>query len=276
MAEANEGGFWMKKPNVCILQSDGTNCDVELHYVFKKFGGNPQFVRVNELRDNPKILKDFHILALPGGFSYGDDVASGKIWAVELVSFLREEIENFRKKGGLIIGICNGFQVLIRTGLLPFGNLGKMDATLVPNDSGHFECRWVDLKSERSKCAFLKSNYDVGHFAVNHGEGKLFCNTETLEKIEAQNLVVFRYVDENGSPTQKYPQNPNGSLNAIAGITDPSGRILGLMPHPEKFVDITQYPNWRRDPPTGRQGKIIKPHGAFIFEEMINYVKENL
>lgn len=256
------------KVNVCILQSDGTNCDNELFYAFKKFGGNPQFVHVNELRDKSKSLKDFQILALPGGFSYGDDIASGKILAVELISFLKDEIEEFRNKGGLIIGICNGFQTLVRTGLLPFGRLGKMDATLAQNDSGHFECRWIRLKLEKSRCVFLKGNHDMGWFSVNHGEGKFFANAETLKKIEAQNLVVFRYVDEDGNPTQKYPENPNGSLNAIAGVTDPSGRVLGLMPHPEKFVDITQYPNWRRE-------KINKPHGAFIFENMINYVKEN-
>lgn len=255
------------KVNVCILQSDGTNCDNELFYAFKKFGGKPQFVHVNELRNKSKSLKNFDILALPGGFSYGDDVASGKIWAIELISFLKDEIENFKKKGGLILGICNGFQVLVRTGLLPFGNLRKMDATLVANDSGHFECRWVDLKVGKSKCVFLRGDYNIGHFAVNHGEGKFFGNAETLKKVEAQNLVVFRYVDEKGNPTQKYPENPNGSFNAIAGVTDPSGRILGLMPHPEKFVEITQYPNWRRN-------KIKKPHGAFIFEDMIKFVKE--
>ncbi|EKD89815.1 MAG: hypothetical protein ACD_32C00141G0004 [uncultured bacterium] len=253
--------------NVCILKSDGTNCDNELFYAFKKAGGNPELVHVNELRDKSVTLKDFDILAFPGGFSYGDDIVSGKIWAIEMISFLKKEIEDFRKKGGLILGICNGFQVLVRTGLLPFGNLGKMDATLANNDSGHFECRWVDLKTEKSKCVFLK-NINIGHFAVNHGEGKFFTDVKTLKEIEAKNLVVFRYVDENGNPTQNYPQNPNGSLNAIAGVTDPSGRILGLMPHPEKFVDITQYPNWRRE-------KILKPHGLFIFEEMVKYVKEN-
>lgn len=257
----------MKKVNVCILQSDGTNCDNELFYAFKKFGGSPQFVHVNELRDKSKSLKDFQILALPGGFSYGDDVVSGKIWAIELISFLKEEIESFRKKGGLIIGICNGFQVLVRTGLLPFGNLGKMDATLANNDSGHFECRWVDLKLQKSKCVFLKGNYNVGHFAINHGEGKFFSTPEIIKRAEEENLVVFRYVDKKGNPTQKYPENPNGSLNAIAGVTDPTGRILGLMPHPEKFIDTTQYPNWRRE-------KIEKPHGAFIFEDMIKFVKE--
>lgn len=281
MAKTHEGDIWMKRVNVCVLQSDGTNCDVELAYAFKKAEGNPQFVHVNELRNErdsfgnkTKTLKDFHILALPGGFSYGDDVASGKIWAIELISFLKNEIEAFRKKGGLIIGICNGFQVLVRTGLLPFGNLGKMDATLAPNDSGHFECRWIKLKLEKSRCVFLQRNHDIGWFSVNHGEGKFFASNETIKTIEQSSLVVFRYVDEGGKPTQKYPQNPNGSLNAIAGVTDPSGRILGLMPHPEKFVDITQYPNWRR--PDFVKTSSGKGHGFFIFKDMVNYVKENL
>lgn len=257
-----------KKVNVCILQSDGTNGDNELFYAFEKAGGSPQFVHVNEIRDKTKSLTEFQILALPGGFSYGDDVAAGKIWAVELISFLRKEIEEFKKRGGLIIGICNGFQVLVRTGLLPFGNLGEMDATLAPNDSGHFECRWVDLKTEESRSQFIKGNI-TGHFAVNHGEGKFFADEKIIKEIEEKNLVVFRYVDGDRKPTQKYPQNPNGSLNAIAGVTDPTGRVLGLMPHPEKFVDVTQYPNWRRE-------KITKPHGAFIFEEMVKYAKENI
>lgn len=256
----------MKQVKVCILQSDGTNCDNELFYAFNKFGGSPHFIHVNELRDKSKSLKDFQILALPGGFSYGDDIASGKIWAIELVSFLKEELERFRKKGGLIIGICNGFQVLVRTGLLPFGNLGKMDATLAPNDSGHFECRWIKLKSEKNRCVFLKDGQDLGYFAINHGEGKFFSTPKVIKKAENQDLVVFRYVDDKGNPTQEYPNNPNGAINAIAGVTDPSGTVLGMMPHPEKFVDTTQYPNWRRE-------QITKPHGAFIFEEMIKFAK---
>lgn len=267
MAKAYEGVIWMKKVNVCVLQSDGTNCDVELFYAFEKFGANPEYIHINELRDKSKSLKGFQILAIPGGFSYGDDLASGKILAIEMISFLKNEIENFRKKGGLIIGICNGFQTLVRTGLLPFGNLGKMDATLAHNDSGHFECRWIRLKSTKAKCVFIKDEQHIGYFANNHGEGKFFSTPEIIKKVEDENLVVFRYVDDNGNPTQNYPENPNGSLNAIAGVTDPSGRILGLMPHPEKFIDMTQYPNWRRE-------KITKPHGAFIFEQMIKYVKE--
>lgn len=254
--------------NVCILQSDGTNCDVELHYAFSKFGANPQYVHVNELRSKKKSLKDFDVLALPGGFSYGDDIASGKILAVELISFLKDELTNFQKRGGVILGICNGFQTLIRTGLLPFGNLGKMDATLAPNDSGHFECRWVRLAIQKNTISpFFKGKQDIGWFAVNHGEGKILADEATIKKMEDQNLVVFRYIDESNNPTQKYPENPNGSINAIAGITDPSGKVLGLMPHPEKFIDITQYPNWRRE-------NIKKPHGAFFFESIVDYLKQ--
>jgi len=258
----------MIKPKICILRTDGTNCDEELFYAFEKFGGEPEYVHVNELRAKIKKLKNYQILALPGGFAYGDDIASGKILAVELISFLKDQLTDFISRKGLILGICNGFQVLVRTGLLPNGHLGKMETTLSLNESGHFECRWINLKIQKSRCPFLLESDVTLHLAVNHGEGKFFAPELILDQIEKQNQVVFRYVDEPGNPTLKYPQNPNGSINAIAGICDPTGRILGLMPHPEKFVDITQHPNWRRE-------KIAKPHGAFIFEEMIKFVKEN-
>lgn len=274
MVTPNEGDFLINKPNVCILFTDGTNCDIELSYAFEKYGGKTECIHINQIRNKEKKLKNFQILALPGGFSYGDDVESGKLWAIELTSFLRNEIEEFRERKGLIIGICNGFQTLVRTGLLPFGNLGKVDVTLAPNDSGHFECRWARLKIEKNKCVFLQKDYDIGYFAVNHGEGKFFSQQETIKKIKNDKLIVFRYVDEHGKPTQNYPENPNGSLNAIAGVTDPSGRILGLMPHPEKFVDMTQFPNWRRSQLDSNSKKKSKPHGAFIFEEIINYIKK--
>ncbi len=259
------------KPKVCVLRSDGTNCDEELFYAFEKFDGEPEYVHVNQLRTKIKRLNAYQILALPGGFSYGDDIASGKVLAVELISFFKNELEEFIAKKGLILGVCNGFQTLVRTGLLPFNNLGRMDATLELNESGHFECRWVKIKIEDSKCLFLNNiNSPVGglDMAVNHGEGKFFALDPTIQKIGNQNLVTFRYIDENGKPTQQYPKNPNGSLNAIAGVCDPSGRILGLMPHPEKFVDITQHPNWRR------LSKNTKPHGSIIFENMIRFAKQ--
>ena len=256
----------MLKPKVCVLITDGTNCDEELAYAFEKFGGQAISVHVNELRNKNKKFKDFQILALPGGFAYGDDVASGKILAVELISFLKDQLTEYINKGGLIIGICNGFQVLVRAGLLPFNSFGKMEATLAQNDSGHFECRWVNIRTEKSRCLFLKPKTTLVQFAINHGEGRFYANPKTIARVEHSELVVFRYTDKFGKPTQTYPANPNGSINAVAGICDLSGRILGLMPHPEKFVDPTQHPNWRRQ-------KFEKPHGSFVFEEILEYVR---
>ncbi len=296
MAEVNEGNFQMK-PKVCILRSDGTNCDEELFYAFEKFGANPEYVHINELRaksspsgvltNGGKNLSNYQILALPGGFSYGDDIAAGKVLAIELTSFLKDQLQNFVVKKGIVVGICNGFQTLVRTGLLPFNNIGKMDVTLAPNESGHFECRWVKLKIEKSKCIFLNrlisdpvsENDDTGslNIAVNHGEGKFFADNKTIQKIENQNLVVLRYVDESGQLTQSYPQNPNGSLEAIAGICDPTGRIIGIMPHPEKFVEITQHPNWRRwkynsDGVPARQSL---GDGGVFFQNMIKFANQS-
>lgn len=255
------------KPKVCVLRADGINCDYELEFAFKKYGADTQFVHINELRAKSKKLKAFQILAVPGGFSYGDDVASGKILAVELVSFLNAELTEFIKKDGLIIGICNGFQALVRTGLLPFGNLGNMDATLAQNKSGHFECRWVKIVTEKSACTFLPAGI-VADVAVNHGEGDFYSTKEVISKVEKDKLVTFRYVDDKGKPTMVYPANPNGSTNAIAGVCDPTGRILGLMPHPEKFTENTQHPNWRRPDFKNQQA-------GFIIENMVKFARNS-
>lgn len=268
------------KPRVLILKTEGTNCDEELFYAFKIAGGNPKIVHVNELREKSESLSNYNILAIPGGFSYGDDIVSGKILAVELISFFSEELKKFiERKDTLIIGICNGFQVLIRTGLLPFRTIGKMQATLTNNDSGHFDCRWINLKiQQNNNCVFLKNlEGKIVSYQVAHGEGKFFAPRNIIKKIEKERLVVFRYIDSLGKPTQKYPENPNGSLNAIAGITDTTGRILGLMPHPERYVGIEQHPNWRRlriKNPFTRRSFSEGGQGLPIFENMINYLKE--
>ncbi|MBI2027989.1 MAG: phosphoribosylformylglycinamidine synthase I [Candidatus Levybacteria bacterium] len=262
------------KPKVLVLKADGTNCDEELAFAFKLAGGAPKIVHINDLRTKKEKLKEYNILAIPGGFSYGDDIVSGKILAVELTSFFSEELKKFiERKNTLTIGICNGFQVLVRTGILPFDTIGKMQATLTNNDSGHFECRWINLKIEpNSKCAFFNNetmkqfNNDYISLQVAHGEGKFFADNITINAIEKSNLVVLRYVDAEGKPTQNYPDNPNGSLNAIAGITDNSGRVLGLMPHPERFIFREQHPNWRRS-------QNLKPQGLPIFENMIKYIR---
>jgi len=256
-------------PQVCVLKTDGINCDEELVNAFATAGGRPRTVHVNELRAGDDSLRNYQILAIPGGFSYGDDVASGKVLALELNSYLGDQINNFvQRQKGLVIGVCNGFQVLVRTGLLPFGTTGEMQATLSHNDSGHFECRWVNLKAEEGNaCGFLEGMNGTVSYQVAHGEGKFYARQPELDKVEAEKLVVFRYSDRLGNPTQEYPLNPNGSLNAIAGITDPTGRIFGLMPHPERFIRPTQHPNWRRMPD-------LEPQGLPIFEKMVRYVEQ--
>jgi len=264
----------MAKPRVCILQADGTNCDQELFYAYQKYGAAPEFVHVNELRNKshlPKAtrskLNTFQILAIPGGFSYGDDIFSGKILAVELISFLKDQLQEFLAKEGLLLGVCNGFQVLVRTGLLPFNHLGKMDAVLAQNPHGHLECRWVKIKTEKSKCLFIPGGTECD-IAVNHGEGNFSSTPDVIKKVEADDLVVFRYIDEKGRPTMAYPANPNGSTNAIAGVCDPTGRILGLMPHPEKFIEKTQHPNWRRPDFQNKQA-------GFIIENMVKFAQQS-
>ncbi len=258
----------MLKPKVCILRTDGTNCDRETAYAFAKAGGDCQYVHINELRNGQKKLAEFEILALPGGFSYGDDVHSGKVLAVELTSFLQEQLQEFVQSRKPILGICNGFQILVRTGLLPRQKLGQIEAALMNNDSGRFECRWVNLRVEDSPCIFTRNlENQVIKIQVAHGEGKFYAAPELLAEIEKQNQAVFRYCTEEGEPTQSYPLNPNASIQAIAGICDHSGLIMGMMPHPERFVELNQYPDWRR-------GKITQPQGLPIFINAVNYAKE--
>ena len=257
-------------PQVCVLKTDGINCDEETVNAFATAGGKPKTVHVNELRSKEDSLSNYQILAIPGGFSYGDDIASGKILALELNTYLADQIEDFvNGKKGLVLGVCNGFQVLVRTGLLPFGTMGEIQSTLANNDSGHFECRWINLKAEENNaCVFLNGMNGTVSYQVAHGEGKFFARKPELERIETEKLVVFRYCDKVGNSTQEYSFNPNGSLNAIAGITDPTGRILGLMPHPERFIRKTQHPNWRRMP------EDFASEGLQIFQRMVAYASQ--
>ncbi len=255
------------RPPVMILRTDGTNCDVETAHAFEMAGAVPRLVHINQLRSGEEKLSAYKLLALPGGFSYGDDVHSGKVLAVELTSFLRDEIGDFVASGGLVIGICNGFQVLVRTGLLPFGEIGLISATLMVNDSARFECRWVRLRVEESPSVFTRGAAGrVIDLQVAHGEGRFYTDAATMAEIERRGLTAFRYVDTEGRPTRNYPDNPNGSVNAIAGITDPGGRVMGLMPHPERNCLPTHHPNWRR-----RKG--ILPEGLFIFENAVAAIR---
>ena len=250
------------KPRVCILKADGTNCEVETAHAFALAGGQPEILPMNRLRAGEVRLDRFDALAVPGGFSYGDDVVSGKIMAVELMSFLADALADFVAAGKPILGICNGFQVLVRTGLLPFGTLGQMQATLSQNQSGRYECRWVELQRD-SEALILCGLPERLSLPVANGEGRFYADDETLARIEDAGLVALRYLDADGAPSQDYPANPNGSLNAIAGLCDPSGRILGLMPHPERFVTPQQHPNWRDRPADA------PPEGLAFFEQVL-------
>ncbi|MDP3685878.1 MAG: phosphoribosylformylglycinamidine synthase I [bacterium] len=255
------------QPNVCILRTDGTNCDEETAYAFQKAGGLPRFVHVNELRCKADSLMHYAILAIPGGFSYGDDIAAGAVLANELISYLRDQLQAFVDAGRLVIGVCNGFQVLVRTGLLPLRTVGEPKAALAVNDSGRFECRWVQLVfSHDSPCVLAQGLVGkVLELPVAHGEGKFMVSDLFLHELHAQRLAPLRYHDH-GRPATRYPYNPNGSLDGIAGVCDPTGRVFGLMPHPERFVERTHHPNWRRfDYGT--------PHGLAIFGNAVNFAK---
>ena len=224
-------------------------------------------MHVNDLIERPEILNDYQILALPGGFSFGDDIASGKVLANKLRYRLGESFLSFLESGGLVIGICNGFQVLVRLGLLPDGRdgLGRQRVSLTYNDSGKFEDRWVNLKAEnRLECIFTRG-LDRLELPVRHGEGKFVVDSaETLEQIEGSGQVVLRYsAPDGGQPV--YPDNPNGSVNHIAGICDPTGRVFGLMPHPEAFLHRTHHPRWTRQK-LDEQGQ-----GMIIFRNAVAY-----
>lgn len=254
------------KPRVCILKTDGINCDQETVHAFELAGAHVQTVLLTHLFEHKKLLNEFQILVLPGGFSYGDDIASGTIFALELMLFLQDELQEFIRRGKLIIGICNGFQVLVRARLLPACALTHQQATLIGNDSGKFECRWVSLKVEQSNCVFTNGLANqMMMLPVAHGEGKFFAHEADLDQLECNNLIPLRYV-HNEQPTQEYPYNPNGSLRAIAGVCDVSGRVFGLMPHPERFLYAHQYPV--------RSTQAVDPVGRLIFSNAVQYAQQ--
>jgi len=258
----------MSNVNVLILRTAGTNCDAETAYGFEKIGGVPEFLHINRIFEDPSRLDAFQIMAIPGGFTYGDDIASGKVLANELRYKLRDAVQKFIDDGKLIIGICNGFQVLVKAGLLPWQG-GNTDATLTFNDSDKFEDRWVYLKACSGKSVFVNEGDDI-YTPVAHGEGKFVPrNDEVLSRLEKDGQVIFRYTDPDGNPAG-YPWNPNGSVGNIAGVCDPTGRILGMMPHPERHLEPTQHPRWTRE------GLKDEGDGLKIFRNAVTFAKENL
>jgi len=231
------------KVKTLILRAPGTNCDVETAFAFQQAGAEVTYVHVNRLISREQCLADYQIMVVPGGFTYGDDIAAGKVLANELRLKLGEEIQRFIENGGLILGVCNGFQALVKAGILPGRTEGiSSSVTLADNDSGRFECRWVHLAVQQDSPCVFTEGIDSMYLPVAHGEGKVVADPEVLPEIN----VVLYYADEPGNTSAGYPHNPNGSMANIAGICDASGRVFALMPHPERHIRGTQHPRWTK------------------------------
>ncbi len=267
----------MSQIKVCVLRTAGTNCDSETAFAFQKVGAKPELLHVNYLSERPRSLHEYVILAIPGGFTYGDDLAAGKILANELRCKLIEDIQGFIREGKLIIGICNGFQVLVKAGLLPGNSDLKQEVSLIINDSGKFEDRWVYLRTAyavprtaHNKCVWTKGLPEVIYLPVAHGEGKFLTqDKDVLQRLRQSGQIALQYCDEKAE-LSGYPCNPNGSQDNIAGICDETGRILGLMPHPERHIEFLQHPRWRRAK-TKKTGD-----GLQIFKNGVEYAKKYL
>lgn len=261
----------MAQIKAIVLRAAGINCDVETEYALEMAGAKAERVHINRMIESKSLLDAYQIIVFPGGFSYGDDVAAGKILANQTVHHLYEPVQRFIEQGKLVLGICNGFQVLVKAGILPGGDCPKRqtEVTITYNDSGKFEDRWVYLAPQTENCIFIEPGKQI-YLPVAHAEGKVVTRDETvLEKLKADGHVAFKYVDADGNEGP-YPVNPNGSVDSTAGLTDTTGRVLGLMPHPERFVRPTQHPHWSRleNKPAG--------DGMTIFDNAVKYIRDNL
>mgnify|MGYP002623583049 FL=1 len=259
----------MTAPRALVLRAPGINCERETLHAFGRAGAASEFVHVQRLLADPDLLDRFRILAVPGGFSYGDDIASGRVLAQEMKARLGERVLRFVERGGLVFGICNGFQVLVRLGLLPCtrGRLEE-EVTLTHNLSNHYECRWVTLRTERSRCVFLPAGLTL-RWPAAHGEGRLVARDPAAQQLLVdEGFAAARYVDERGEATERYPQNPNGAPLGIAGMTNHDGRVLGVMPHPDRSYLPTHMPGWRRT--LLEQGALpADGDGMVVFREMV-------
>jgi phosphoribosylformylglycinamidine synthase subunit PurQ / glutaminase len=255
----------MATPQVLILRSPGTNCDLETQYAFEQAGARVERIHIQRLRHDPALLQRFQIFVIPGGFSYGDDVAAGKILANQLQHYLGDALRKFRDKENLILGVCNGFQALLKSGLLIQPDEDGPVATLTANSHG-YQDRWVHLKTTSTKCVFL-TGIEQMEIPMAHGEGRFAVREQWIgQGLEQSGQVVLKYVDAGGM-AGGYPVNPNGSLHDIAGLCDASGRVLGLMPHPERHAFPLQHPRWTRE------GLKATGDGFKLFQNAVEYFR---
>lgn len=269
----------MTQPRVLVLRAPGTNCDIETARAFELAGATAERVHINRLMENPALADRYQILCVPGGFSYGDDIAAGRILAVRLRNHLGDLVDNFtRQSDRLVLGICNGMQVLMRLGVLT-GDLNRSDATsgtataatLTWNDHGRFEDRWVHLVCDpNSPCVFTRG-IDQMYLPMAHAEGKFVtADDAVLDRLRQSNRLAVRYTADAQTPATDdvlpFPANPNGAVANVAGVCDATGRVFGLMPHPERHIDFTQHPHWTR-----RKAQPEHGEGLRIFQNAVEY-----
>ena len=256
-------------PICLILRTAGTNCDRELAHAFERAGARPEQVHVNEIVAHPERLEKFDLIGFPGGFSYGDDIAAGRILANRLRHRLFEPLKAAISRGVPMIGICNGFQVLVKLGLLPDPDAGGQTATLADNTTGRFIDRWVRLAIPvDSACVWTKGLAGF-ELPIAHGEGRFVpASDDLLEQWKQRGQIAVRY-----APADEPDGNPNGSTDDIAGVCDPTGLVLGLMPHPERFTDATNHPHWTR---RAAEHLATTPAGLRFFQNAVQHVTEHL
>jgi phosphoribosylformylglycinamidine synthase len=259
----------MAKPRVLIVRAPGTNCDIETAHAFELAGAASERLHVNQLIEHPRLAEQFQILCFPGGFSYGDDIAAGRIAAVQWQTKLSDVLAQFRAEDRLVMGICNGFQIMMRLGIFFEEGIESAPATLTWNRHGRFESRWVHLKPESDHCVFLRG-IDSIYLPMAHAEGRFLMRDEaTQQMLKDGNQIAMRYCDPHGATGDEeleFPWNPNGAQWNVAGICDSSGRVFGLMPHPERFLFPTNHPHWTRMASLPEHGDGLK-----MFQNAVSY-----
>jgi len=260
---------------VLILTGLGLNCEAETAQAFRMCGTKPELVHLSDMVDGraARRLPDYDIMAMIGGFSFGDHIAAGVVYANRLRTKLSAALDEFIARGGLMIGICNGFQTMVRLGVLPGldGDYRTQRATLAANDRLGYRDAWVKLRVEPASPCVWTRGIETMELPARHGEGKFLAESDALlARIEEQKLVALRYVDDTGAPTEAWPQNPNGSPHAIAGVSDPTGRIFGLMPHPDAYLYGVHHPQWQQKKLDGTLRE--EGEGIRIFRNGVDHV----
>jgi phosphoribosylformylglycinamidine synthase len=281
------------QPRVLILRAPGTNCERETAFAFQTAGARADVVHLRRLLENPKLAAEYQVMCIPGGFSYGDDISAGRIFGTQMRQHLGDTFRQFKDAGKLLLGICNGFQILLKSGVLLPDEADDPIATLTFNASGKFEDRWVYLRVTSPKCVFLQGIEQM-YLPVAHAEGQFIARDEaTLRKLDEAGLLVLRYANMpeervqgsgfrvqeetanpqsaeprtlNLEPSVPYPACPNGAQLCVAGLCDETGRVFGLMPHPERHIDPTQHPRWTRE-------RRERGDGLAIFENAVRFFR---